>query len=648
MDHLLKSISESNIAKFFEDNKPVLEFDTVDKMTTADKYIRTPQEFSIGRLLSENFINYLLTGISITYNKTDTSKGHLLSFDISKQDLQNDSFLKKDGSKVDYKMNAVRSFLNKFLLELKDSKFGNRYNGDKFLQSQINPKWRLKPISVIRQENSGKDSIVSKFLNSLDLYKDVNTYTDRVSFNSNLVDSPEGLAELEQSIHGLNSLTNIYVYKDKQGNWVNVPSDQYESTEEMGEVIFNLLRSSIYTDKFKFASNRVSAIIPVEYSIKIFQSLDAALNNMLLHNKNLKGEKYYFDYNDPKNLNNRNSSINNIKENILINSIISVNDLLPKLSRSLKGKKFQAGITNTGNMYDLSVSKTEFDNQESSINKNVPAIPDQSLTDETKNYNDETKIEANEEKSNEDLAKKLKDNPAFVSLPVYDNGKLKAQNDIYMRVGETLASKDDITYHYKYIGRFNGTLNNNSFDPDLLSNKYKIADYFNNQRFNISVNPEIDFENANTLQLDDVKISGTGITSLFTYPGSKEKASHEKNALELLSKIKSIGLYDVRKPDRIGLTLFNIKSYKLSEDKKSVSLLLERSKNQIDFKKNNLTLDVLSQVSISKQEKIEQIRNSIELEGQDVSTMSDKEIESAFRQLQEIEAIKKDKQDQCG
>lgn len=638
LNKLLEALNESSVIDYFAlAPETVLDFNSVDKLTTADKYLVENKKFKILKLLSENFINYLLTGINVTYNKTDTNEGNILSLSISDQDLQNDSFIvkgdskngvQKQGEEVTYQMNAVKSFVNRFYLENKKHFVNGKYAGDKYLQSQINPEWRLKPLSLIRSEDK-KSNNKNAFLQSLDFR--IKDGINKISFNSNLKDSPEGLAELEQNVNDLNSLTNIYVKKNEKGDWVNVEAKEYPATQEMGEIIFNLLKASIYTDKMKFASNRVTAVIPIKYTIKIFKSLDANLTNMLYYQKNQNGDKYYFDYKDSKNLNNTNSVINDIKQNLLVNSLFSINDLLPKIRKSDK-KTFEdkAGVTKNGAVYDLSVKKAvmdeAFDNVEDpteDVNKNK-LISDK----ETESLNDQTQEEKSTKEGEDSLAKKLKQNPSFISRAVFDKGKLKNQNDVYMRVDQS-GAKDDVVYYYKYIGRFNNDLNNNSFDNNLLINKYEIKDYFDPTKLYLAVNPEVKYS-ENTLVIEDIKISGSKSTTLL---------SSKKNAEAVLNQIKTIGLYDVRKPDRIGLINYNIDSFKFNAEKNSVSLTLSKSPYQIDYKVSDNLNDILKETDISIQEKKNRLKSDLNFGSQELNSLSVTEINSRFEELKTAEKI---------
>ena len=99
------------------------------------------------KVVARNMFNYMTSGLNVAYNKA----GHVFSFNVHNQDLV--TVITNDKQ---FELNAVKSYLESFLMkegEAKDDK--KRYEGDKYVVSQINPLWRVKPLTVIKKENPG-------------------------------------------------------------------------------------------------------------------------------------------------------------------------------------------------------------------------------------------------------------------------------------------------------------------------------------------------------------------------------------------------------------------------------------------------------------------------------------------------------------
>ena len=89
------------------------------------------------------------------------------------------------------------------------------------------------------------------------------------------------MAEIELAADDLNSLNNIYVrYNEKQDKWENVPTSLHPETNEMNEIMFNIIKSSLYTDKFKFSSSKVTNAIPTKYFAKTFRALETLTKDL--------------------------------------------------------------------------------------------------------------------------------------------------------------------------------------------------------------------------------------------------------------------------------------------------------------------------------------------------------------------------------
>lgn len=624
IQNMLKAITNNSDPQtlFTGENDQDLTFDTVKQMTTKEKYLKGRNTFNMIKVIARNLFNYVTSGLNVAYNKS----GHIFSFNVHNQDLV--TVISNDKQ---FELNAVKSYLESFLMkegEAKDDK--KRYEGDKYVVSQINPLWRVKPLTVIKKENPS-----NKFLRSIGVDTNFRDKVRVMTFNSSLMNTAENIAEMELAADALNSLNNIYVrWNEKQEKWENVPASLHPETNEMNEVMFNIIKSSMYTDKFKFSSNKVTSAIPTKYFAKLFRELETLTRDLILWQVNEEGNKYYKDFTDLDKKNQQVSTLSQIKENIFINTIFSVPNILPNVRNKYDFDNKEAGILPNGNIYDFFINAAKLDED---INKTEVGE-----TEELKEENTNTEVdqELSEVAAEGDLYNKFKRNPSFL---VDESRDRPGYYEVFMKVGST-GSKDEnnLRYYYKKIGNINGKITNNSFDINLLLNNYKIKDYFNPTRLGIPV--KVDYSG------DKVKLTGVKISSfLITKADSKATKAANKKAYEeafqqqyeylkslpenkfltdaalrakvkvrtsvesVVNQINEVSLYDSRRIDRIGLKNFKIVGRKLSADKTTIDLELEAlpKSQQPYFNKYDAPL-VLSRTinadSLTRTEKIDFIQ----------------------------------------
>lgn len=636
VNNMLKAVSNNSdpSTMFTGENDQNLTFDTAKNMSNQDKYLKGKNTFNLFKMISRNIFNYMTTGLNISYNGNQ----HLFSLGIQTQNL---TTIKKDD--MEFQLTAVKSYLNAFLMKEAEAYDSNKnYAGDNFVVSQINPEWRLKPMAVIKRQNSD-----NKFLRGVGIDTNFRDKLRVMTFNSALVNTAENLAEIEQAVNAIGGLSNIYVRKDNKGRWVDVPSSLHPVTPEMNEVVFNIIKASVYTDKLKFGSNKVTNVIPPIYFKNIFLALQTLTKDLLIYNKSAQGNKYYKDFSDLENQTNQNSAMANIKENLFVNTMFSLPGVLPNLRTVIptgvnkwKVLNRQGGIMNNGNIYDLYFDANILDKE------NIQPTEGET-TNVTENTVDNTNVEVTEDISEnsaqEDLYDRLRKNPSFI---VDEDNRRPGNYEIYMKVGTTGTKEENsLKYYYKKVGAVNGNLTNNSFDLNLLMNHYKISDYFNPKRLAIPVR-ETDFS-GEKVTLNNVKISSFMVAAsddIRTKNANKEaikeaqeqafqqlKANPENkfktdeqlrsevrtkiNVENVINQVNEVSLYDSRNLDRVGIRNFKILSRKISDDKKTVSFELEAlpKAQQVEFKKFDTPLELLKTVkqkAMTREEKMAYI-NSI-------------------------------------
>jgi hypothetical protein len=284
-----------------------------------------------------------MSGLNVSYNKA----GHIFSFSIFDQNLKEIIFKENK-----YNLSAVQSYLDSFLMFESDSKdSSNVYNGDTFAVSQINSNWRVKPLTVLKRENPN-----NRFLKGLGVEFNKKAKSKYISFDSSLINNPENIAATKIAADSLNDLKNIYVVWDEaKEKWVDLNEAEYPETNEMNEVMFNILKSSMYTDKFKFGSRRVTAGIPTNYYSKIFRELETLTKDLILWKENKDGKKFFKDFRDLENQEKDSALISDLKEYLFINSILSLPEVLPNIAKKYDFENKNAGVMANGNFYDLIV-----------------------------------------------------------------------------------------------------------------------------------------------------------------------------------------------------------------------------------------------------------------------------------------------------
>jgi hypothetical protein len=598
----------------------------------------------------------------------------LFSLSIANQNLV--TVTSKDGEQ--FQLGAVKSYVNAFLMKegevLDDNK---NYDGDNYVVSQINPEWRLKPLALIKKQNSE-----NKFLRGLGIDTNFRDKVRIMTFDNSLVNTAENLAEIEQAVHQLKSLNNIYVrYNQKQGKWEDVPASLHPVTNEMDEIVFNILKASLYTDKFKFSMSRATNVIPPVYFQKIFQSLETLTKDLIYYQKNEQGNKYYKDFSNLNNTENERSALSDIKENLFINTIFSIPTVLPNLKSVLPSTKDrfkylnrQSGILPSGNIYDLYFDANILDKVEKEEQPQAESTLKASDIPTEENTNTEVTEDLAEAEAEKDLFENFRKNPSFI---VDESFKRPGNYEIFMKVGTTGAKEsNDQKFYYKKIGSVNGKLTNNSFDLNLLINRYMIKDYYNPKRLAIPVR-NVDFS-GERVKLENVPIGTFMITSSDDQRTRNQSKEDVQKALEqqfeierakpenkqksdaflrgeiktkinvenVISKVNEVSLYDSRNLDRVGIRNFKVLSSQVSADKRFVTYELEAlpKHQQVNFKKFDQPLELLKTVkgkSLSREEKIERI-NSIPGARTITSSMNltDAEIDIEFQRAQEIEETK--------
>lgn len=639
VNNMIKAVSNNSdpSTMFTGPNDENLTFDTVKAMPLTEKYLKGKNTFNMFKLISRNIFNYLTSGLNVEFNKD----GHLFSLGINTQELA--TVTGKDGQQ--FQLSAVRSYVNSFLMKEGEAYDGTKnYAGNSYLVSQINPEWRVKPLSVIKKQNSS-----NKFLRGLGIDTNFRDKIRIMTFDGNLVNTPENLAEIEQAIHQIKGLNNIYVrYNQKQNKWEDVPASLHPVTEEMDEVVFNILKTSLYTDKFKFSMSKVTSVIPPVYFAKIFQSLETLTKDLIYYNKNEKGEKYYKDFSNLENRENTRSALSDIKENLFINTILSVPTVLPNLAsmspKKRDGKKNYApimrdpGLLPNGNVYDLYfdakvLNQMEEEQEQPQAETTIDVYKDMNPE---MGGNTEMSQDVSEGEAENDLFERFRKNPSFIMNEDY---RRPGYFEIFMKVGETGSKEDgDQKLYYKKIATVNGKMTNNSFDLNLLINKYMIKDYYNPKRVALPVkNTDI---NQERITLQNVPVSSFLMTS-------SDPKKMEKLAGSVIHQLKELSLYDSRNLDRVGLRNFKIISATMSQDKRQVSFELEAlpKHQQVNFKTFDSPLVVLKTLrdakNLTREEKIERI-NSIPGARTITSAqnLTDAEVDLEYQRALEIEETK--------
>jgi hypothetical protein len=672
VNNMLKAVSNNSdpSTMYTGENDQPLTFDTTKNFSIQDKYLKGKNTFNVFKLISRNIFNYLTSGLNVSYNDDQ----HLWSLAIKDQPLYTLTTKKGDT----FQFGAVKSYINAFLMqegEIYDNT--KNYNGDNFVVSQINPEWRIKPLSLIKRQNQD-----NKFLRGLGIDTNFRDNVRIMTFNSSLVNTAENLAEVEQAVNELNNLKNIYVRLDKKGRWVDVPSSLHPETTEMNEVTFNILKSSLYIDKFKFSSSKATNVLPPIYFQKIFLSLETLVKDLIYYDVNPEGNKYYKDFTDLTNQTNESSAIENIKENMFINTIFSVPTVLPNLKSLLpnvnnrwKMVNRQAGVLSNGNIYDMYFDANILDKQTQEETQGEKTTDNIEKTDE--NTNLEVDQDVAETTAENDLFETFRKNPSFI---VNEDQDRAGNFEIYMKVGSTGSKEDnDLKYYYKKVGNVNGKMTNNSFDLNLLLNKYKINEYFNPKRFSIPVK-EQDFS-GEKVTLSNIKVSSFLVTAkddlrtknqnrqqvkqaqdqlfeeLRQKPENKNKTDQQLlseiktkvNVGNVLNEINEVSLYDSRSLDRVGMRHFKILSREISSDNSTITLELEALPRgeQINFLKFDAPLDILKTVRdkkpLTREEKIAYI-NSIPgakiITNSSAQELTNAQINQEYEKAQELDETK--------
>lgn len=668
---MLKAISNNSEpgTMFTGDNDVNIQFDTTRTFPIQDKYLKGKDTFNMVKMISRNIFNLLTSGLNVSYNDDN----HLFSLAINTQELATIS-----SGDQQFTLTAVRSYINAFLMKEGEAMSGRTYHGDSFVQSQINPDWRLKPLAIIKRENPN-----NKFLRGLGVDTNFKDKVRIMTYDVSTANTAENLAEVEQGVNELNNLRNIYVKQDKNGDWVDVPSNEHPETPEMNEITFNILKASLYIDKFKFSMSRATNVIPPKYFQKMFLSLETLVKDLIYYQKSTQGNKYYKDYTDLDNQTNNVSALGNIKENLFINTIFSVPTVLPNLRVALPNSAErwrhlhrQAGILPNGNVYDLYFDATVLDQ-----NKEQPETQAETTLQASEILNEEnTNVEVDqdvaESEAETSLSERLRKNPSFI---LDEDPKKLGTYEIYMKVGTTGSKEtNDQKYFYKKIAVVNGKLTNNSFDLNLLLNKYKISDYFNPKRLAIGTK-NVDFS-GNRVTLHNVTISSflvnrnddrrtqeqerqavdQAIEAQFearkALPENANKTDQQikseirtkLNVENVINSLNEISLYDSRNMDRIGIKHFKVLSRTISPDRRSVSFTLEAlpDSQQLTYNKFDAPLELLKTVkkgTMTREDKITYI-NSIpgarRITSAVAATMTDAQIDEEFDRATEVEETK--------
>lgn len=621
---MIEAVSDNTDPKtiFTGDSDFDLNADSVKKLTIEEKYLAGKKGYNTRKIIANSVLNYLTSGLNISYNKA----GNLFSMGVRDQELQNT--LTNDGETIT--LGTTRSYLDQFLMDGKDfytQDKSKRYNGSRYLKSQINPEWRLKPLGLVIEENK---AVSNKFLEGISIDLFVKNYTKIITFNSNSVNNQENMAELQRDVAALNNLSNIYVKQDpKTGEWINVsPEDHPSEVDEMGEVIFNILKSSFYSDQFKFNSSRAISVIPPVYFVKLFNSFDNLLRDLFYYRgKNNLGMRYYKDYKSQSSELNSFSAISDIKENLFINTILSQPDILPDIRSKIDFKNNKdSGILGDGSIYDLVINAKEFEKKDpdkEGEEEQTPQIKD----DNAPIGDEEVTVDAAEAEAKRSLYDKFKSNPSFVAESEFDK---QGRFHVYMKVGQAGdVENGDAMYYYKKIASVNQGIVNTSFDLDYLLNRYRIREHFNSQRLSIPVEiNKLETKNG-TVELKNVSINSFLTNSSDSDEVSKEylaeinaeraglleklkkekgaefknlskneirKATRTKVAVrKVIESVKEVALYDKRSIDRAGIKNFRVVSYKISEDKSSIDYVLEAlpQNMQIEMKHFSEPFDIL-------------------------------------------------------
>jgi hypothetical protein len=638
VSNILRAISNNSdpSTMFTGENDRRLGYNTVASIPIKEKYLKSKNTFNMIKMISRNIFNFMTSGLNIRYNNGE----HLFSMSIADQDLM--SVTARDGR--EFQLNAVRSYVNQFLMQEGEVLVGNNYNGDIYPKSQINPEWRLKPLVLIKKQNGS-----NQFLNGIGV---TDNFRDRVrimTFNGNLANTAENLAAIERAVNDTNTLNNIYVRKVGD-RWEDVPTSEHPHTPEMNEVLFNIIKTSLYVDKFKFSMSRVTNVIPPKYFQGVFLNLETLIKDLFYYRKNGNNRKYYKDFSDLDNTSREDSVLNDIRENLFINTIFSIPNVLPNLKSIIPrtADRYshifkQAGILPNGNIYDL-----YFDGRILAPKaEEAPEAPQaESTIDMTTEQTTSTEVgeDISEVQAEGDLFEKFRKNPSFIVDEDKRDGK-KGNYEIFMKVGET-GSKDagTLKLYYKKIGIVNGKLSNSSFDLNNLFNTYSINQYFNPKRLAIPTKG-VDLT-QNRVTLENIPISSfiinasddersrnaeaESVREAFQQQFEAARALSENrsksdeqirseirtkvNVENVINKTNEVSLYDSRNMDRIGLRAYRVISSTISADRRRVTYELEAlpESRQVRYVKSDSPLELVSTVRtpLSTEEKIRYINQT--------------------------------------
>jgi hypothetical protein len=350
--------------------------------------------------------------------------------------------------------------------------------------------------------------------------------------------------------------------------------------------------------------------------------------------------------------------------------------VLPNSRERWRHLNRQAGILPNGNIYDLYFDANILDQQQEQPDIQAETTIQASELPTEENTNVEIDQETAESEAETNLSARLRRNPSFI---VDEHPRKLGTFEIYMKVGTTGSKEtNDQKFFYKKIAVVNGKLTNNSFDLNLLLNRYRISDYFNPKRIAIPVK-SIDFS-GNRVELNNITISNflvnvqddrrtqeqerqqvdNAIQAQFetmrALPENSTKSDQQIrseirtkiNVQNVINSLNEVSLYDARNLDRIGIKHFRVISRTISQDRRSVSFRLEAlpESQQLTYNKFDAPLELLKTVrkgAMTREEKIAYI-NSIpgakKITSAVSATMTDAQIDEEFDRATEIEETK--------
>ncbi len=345
--------------------------------------------------------------------------------------------------------------------------------------------------------------------------------------------------------------------------------------------------------------------------------------------------------------------------------------MLPSTKDRFKYLNKQGGILYNGNIYDLYFDANILDKTE--VPETNGELTTQSIEKTDENTNIEVDQDIAETQAETDLFESFRKNPSFITDESYDR---PGNFEIFMKVGTT-GSKDtnDLKYYYKKIGAVNGKLTNNSFNLNLLLNKYAIKDYYNPKRLaiplrnvdfnkqNIQVSAPIssfmiaasDDKRTKVQNAEEIKKSqDQQFDYLRSLPENKNKSDDQLrneiktkvNVENVINQVNEVSLYDSRNLDRTGIRNFKILDRKISLDKKTATFDLEAlpQEQQVGFKQFDSPLEILKTLkkgALTREEKIQYI-NSIAGAKSVTSTqnLTDAQLDDAYNRAAEIDESK--------